>query len=160
MTRPIFISLALLAVVATTSPAQDKSPAKEEGSMLTSVETTKSLAALREDVPKACAAHKFGVLSVVDLKEKMKEKGVDYAGECLIFEVCNPQKAKTALEATPEISTVLPCRISAFKGKDGKMRLSTIRPSRLLDLFGTAELKPVAADVEAALTAIMSEAAR
>jgi len=128
--------------------------------MLYSVETEKPLAKLREDLPKACAARKFGVLSVIDLKEKMKEKGVEYGGECLIFEVCNPQKAKQTLEANPEISTALPCRISAFKTKEGKTRLSTIRPSKLIDLFGTAELKQLAGEVEDALTAIMSEAAR
>ena len=128
--------------------------------MLYSVDTDKSLAKIREDLPKACAARKFGVLSVIDLKEKMKEKGVEYGGECLIFEVCNPQKAKTALEAAPEISTALPCRISAFKDRDGKIKLSTIRPTKLLELFGSAELKQVAAEVESTLTAIMSEAAR
>jgi uncharacterized protein (DUF302 family) len=128
--------------------------------MLYSVDTEKPLAKLQEDLPKACAARKFGVLSVIDLKEKMKEKGVEYGGECLIFEVCNPQKAKQTLEANPEISTALPCRISAFKTKEGKTRLSTIRPSKLIDLFGTAELKQLADEVEAALTAIMNEAAR
>jgi uncharacterized protein (DUF302 family) len=136
---------------------------KEDGGgnpMLYSVDTEKPLEKLREDLPKACAARKFGVLSVIDLKEKMKEKGVEYGGDCLIFEVCNPQKAKQTLEANPEISTALPCRISAFKTRDGKTRLSTIRPSKLIDLFGTAELKQLAVEVEEALTAIMSEVAR
>ena len=128
--------------------------------MLYSVDTDKPLAKLREDLPKACAARKFGVLSVIDLKEKMKEKGVEYAGECLIFEVCNPQKAKETLEANPEISAALPCRISAFKTKDGKTRLSTIRPNKLIDLFGTAELQQLAGDVEESLKAIMDETAR
>lgn len=128
--------------------------------MLYSVDTEKPLAKLREDLPKACAARKFGVMSIIDLKEKMKEKGVEYGGECLIFEVCNPQKAKQTLEANPEISTALPCRISAFRTKEGKTRLSTIRPGRLIDLFGTAELKQLAAEVEETLTAIMNEAAR
>jgi uncharacterized protein (DUF302 family) len=128
--------------------------------MLYSVDTEKPLARLREDLPKACAARKYGVLSVIDLKERMKEKGVDYGGECLIFEVCNPQKARETLEANPEISTALPCRISAFKTRDGKTRLSTIRPGRLIDLFGTPRLKQLAGEVEAALTAIMNEAAR
>jgi uncharacterized protein (DUF302 family) len=90
----------------------------------------------------------------------MKEKGVDYGGECLIFEVCNPQKAKQTLEVNPEISTALPCRISAFRTKEGKIRLSTIRPSRLLDLFGSEDLKAVATEVETTITAIMNEAAR
>jgi uncharacterized protein (DUF302 family) len=137
-------------------------PQGSEGgnSMLYSVETEKPLARLREDLPKACAARKFGVMSVIDLKEKMREKGVEYVGECLIFEVCNPQKAKQTLEANPEISTALPCRISAFKTKEGKTRLSTIRPSKLIDLFGTAELKQLPGEVEESLTAIMNEVAR
>jgi uncharacterized protein (DUF302 family) len=137
-------------------------PRSPEGGtpMLYCIDTEKPLAKLREDLPKACASRKFGVVSVIDLKEKMKEKGVDYGGECLIFEVCNPQKAKQTLEANPEISTVLPCRISVFKTRDGKTRLSTIRPSKLIDLFGTPELKSLAAEVEEALTSIMKEAAQ
>jgi len=127
--------------------------------MLYTVDSEKSLPKLREDVPKACAARKFGVISVLDLKEKMKEKGVEYAGECLIFEVCNPQKAKQALEATPEISTVLPCRVSVFRTADGKTRMATLRPTKLLELFGSADLKKLAAEVEETIIAIMNEAA-
>ena len=128
--------------------------------MLYSVGTDKSLVKLREDLPKACAARKFGVLSVIDLKEKMKEKGVEYGGDCLIFEVCNPQKAKQTLEANPEISTALPCRISVFKTKDGRTRISTIRPTKLIDLFGSEDLKRLAGEVEETITAIMNESAR
>jgi uncharacterized protein (DUF302 family) len=128
--------------------------------MLYSVDSGKSLAQLREDLPKACAARKFGVMSVIDLREKMKEKGVEYAGECLIFEVCNPHKAKEALDADPAISTALPCRISVFKTRDGKTRIATIRPGMLLDLFGAANLKGLAAEVEETLIAIMNESAR
>jgi len=128
--------------------------------MLYTVDTEKPLSSLKQDLPKACASHKFGVTSVIDLKEKMREKGVEYAGECLIFEVCNPQKAKLALEANPEISTALPCRISVYKAPDGKTRLSTLRPTRLLDLFGSPALKQVAVEVEETITAIMNEAAR
>jgi uncharacterized protein (DUF302 family) len=128
--------------------------------MLYSLDTDKSLAKVKEDLPKACAAHKFGVLSTIDLKEKMKEKGVDYAGECLIFEVCNPQKAKAVLEANPEISTALPCRISAYRTKQGKIRLSTIRPSLLVGLFESPALTQVAAEVEETIKAIMAESSR
>ena len=128
--------------------------------MLYSVESDKPLAALREDLPKACAARRFGVIAVIDLKEKLREKGVDYAGDCLVFEVCNPQKAKEVLDVRPEISTALPCRIAAFRAPGGKTRLATIRPSLLLGLFGAEDLKPVAAEVEETLVAIMDAAAR
>jgi uncharacterized protein (DUF302 family) len=148
-----------LGLAAMLAIAQDK-PAGGGNAMLYSVDSEKSLAKLREDLPKACASRKFGVLSVIDLKEKMKEKGVEYGGECLIFEVCNPQKAKQALEANPEISTALPCRISVFRTKDGKTRIATIRPTKLLDLFNSAELKQIASEVEETISAIMNEAAR
>ncbi len=118
------------------------------------------MARLRDDLPKACAAHKFGVLGTIDLKEKMREKGVDFAGECVIFEVCNPQKAKQALEADARISTVLPCRISIWRTPEGKTRLATVRPTLLMEMFGTAALKGVAEEVETTLVAIMNDAAR
>ena len=127
--------------------------------MLYTVDSNKSLPSLQQDIPKACAARKFGVLSVLDLKAKMKEKGVEYGGDCLIFEVCNPQKAKEALEANPEISTALPCRISVYRTKEGKVRISTIRPTKLLELFRSAELQKVASEVEEAILAIMKDAA-
>src|SRR6187549_2820194 len=138
----IFIAATLLEAAVLLGQGAPAPKGNEGGNpMLYSVDTEKPLAKLREDLPKACAARKFGVLSVIDLKEKMKEKGVEYDGECLIFEVCNPQKAKQALESNPEISAALPCRISVFKTKEGQTRISTIRPTGLLDLFGSEDLQ-------------------
>ena len=128
--------------------------------MMKTVETRKTLAQLRDDLPKAAAAHRFGVLSVLDLKEKLREKGVEYAGQVLIFEVCNPLKAKAVLEAAPEVSAVLPCRISAYTGKDGRSRLSTVLPTALIGAVGVPSLEPVAREVEETLAAILEEAAR
>ena len=160
MSKAFRLIVPALALGTLMAMAEERPPVGGENPMLYSVNTSKTLDQLRDDLPKACAARKFGVLSVINLKEKMKEKGVDYGGECLIFEVCNPQKAKQTLEANPEISTALPCRISAYKAADGTMRLSTIRPSKLIDLFGTAELKQLAGEVEDSITAIMNDAAR
>jgi uncharacterized protein (DUF302 family) len=133
---------------------------KGDPTVLYSVDSRKTLPMIREDLPKACAARQFGVLSMIDLHEKLKENGVAYDGACTIFEVCNPHKAKTVLEAKPEISTVLPCRIAAYTTPPGIVRLSTLRPSLLLGLFGAPGLEGVAAEVEATLIAIMNEAAR
>ncbi len=150
--RPLLLAALLAAGCA--------APRKGGTEMLITVDSKKPLARFLEDIPKACADHKFGVIAVHNLKEKMKEKGVDYAGECLIFEVCNPHKAKQVLEANPEISTALPCRISAFVSPEGGTRLATIRPTMLVDLYGTSGLEDVAAEVEDTLRAIMEEAAR
>ncbi len=127
--------------------------------MLYIVESTKPLARLAADLEQAVARHKFGVLGVHDLKAKMAEKGVPFARECRIFEVCNPHQAKKVLEANLEISTALPCRISLYE-EGGKTKLATIRPTALIDLFPNPELKGVAEEVEATLVRIIEEAVR
>ena len=127
--------------------------------MLHVVESAKPVARLVADLEQAVARHKFGVMGVHDLKAKMAEKGVPFARECRIFEVCNPHQAKRVLEANLEISTALPCRISVYE-EGGKTKLATIRPSALIELFRTSELKDVAAEVEDTLIRIMTEAAR
>ena len=130
-----------------------------EGRMLHVVESAKPVARLAADLEQAVARHKFGVMGVHDLKARMAEKGVPFARECRIFEVCNPHQAKRVLEANLEISTALPCRISVYE-EGGKTKLATIRPSALIELFRTPELKDVAAEVEDTLIRIMAEAAR
>jgi uncharacterized protein (DUF302 family) len=126
--------------------------------MLHIVESTKPLAHLAADLEQAVVRHKFGVLGVHDLKAKMAEKGVPFARECRVFEVCNPHQAKKVLEANLEISTALPCRISVYE-EGGKTKLATIRPTTLIELYRSPALKGVAEEVEATLVQIMAEAA-
>jgi uncharacterized protein (DUF302 family) len=123
------------------------------------VESTKPLARLIADLEQAVTRHKFGVLGVHDLKAKMAEKGVPFARECRIFEVCNPHQAKKVLEINLQLSTALPCRISVYE-EDGKTKLATIRPTALVGLYGTPELQSVAAEVEDTMVKIMAEATR
>ncbi len=126
--------------------------------MLRVVESKKPLARLAADLEKAVANHKFGVLGVHDLKAKMAEKGVAFARECRIYEVCNPHQAKRVLEANLEISTALPCRISLYE-EAGMSKLATISPTAMMSLFPNPELTGVAEEVEATLVTIMKEAA-
>ena len=126
--------------------------------MLYTVETDKDLETACADLQEAVAENKFGVLHVHDLKATMAKKGVEFDRECRIFEVCNPHQAKKVLEKRLEISTALPCRISVFVEED-KVKLSTIRPTMMLEMFGEAELAPVAAEVDRTIVAIMDEAA-
>ncbi|MFO7870622.1 MAG: DUF302 domain-containing protein [Kiritimatiellia bacterium] len=106
----------------------------------------------------AAQNHKFGVLNIVDLKAKMNGKGVDFGPECRIYEICNPQRAKQVLDRNLGISTALPCRIALYEEGDG-MKLSTLLPTRVLGMFETPELAPVAQAVEDDIKAIMDEAA-
>ena len=127
--------------------------------MLIVVDSQKPLERVVKDLEAAVARHKFGVLGVHDLRAKLAEKGVPFDRECRVFEVCNPQQARKVLEANLEISTALPCRISVYS-EAGKTRLATIKPTALIALYGTLELKAVAEEVERTIQAIMIDAAR
>jgi uncharacterized protein (DUF302 family) len=127
--------------------------------MLHVVRSSKPLDQVAKDLEAAVTRHKFGVLGVHDLRAKMAEKGVDFARDCRIFEVCNPHQAKKVLEANLEISTALPCRISVY-GEGGRTVLATIKPTAMIDLYPNPELRGVALEVEATLVRIMDEAAR
>lgn len=127
--------------------------------MIYQVESTKPLSQVAQDFETATQRHKFGVLGVHDLKGKLKEKGVDFGPDCLIYEICNPLQAKKVLEANLQISTALPCRVSLYREGSG-VTLATIRPTAMLDMFHTAELRAVAEEVEAVILKIMDEAAR
>ena len=80
----------------------------------------------------------------------LKKKGVEFGTDCWIYEVCNPVQAKKVLEANGAVSTALPCRISVY-GKEGAYTLATLLPTALMKMFGSAELEPVAREVETCL---------
>ena len=105
----------------------------------------------------AAAENKFGVLGVHDLKQKMNAKGVEFGPECRIFEVCNPLKAKLVLEADMAVSNALPCRISVYEEAD-TVKVSTLKPTAILGLFGRPDLEAVAQEVEDTMVRIIDAA--
>ena len=126
--------------------------------MLFEIQSNKNLEAIDLGLQEAAARHQFGIITVHNLKETMAKKGVEFDGECLVYEVCNPHQAKKVLEANGAVSTALPCRISVYRSGGG-YRLATILPTALMKMFDNPSLEPVAQEVEAALVAIMQEAA-
>ena len=147
----------VLALVACSERNQDP---ERDTNMLLIVDSDKSVEQIKAELPGCCESQKFGVLGLHDLRAKLIEKGQEFDRECLVFEVCNPVQAKKVLDAHPEISTALPCRISVYARDDGGSRLATIRPSEMIGLFGSAELRQVALEVEEAMQAIMESAAK
>jgi len=126
--------------------------------MLIKLPTEKTVSAAADALQVAVKANHFGVMQVHNLQETMVKKGVEFAHECLIFEVCQPQQAKRVLDENMSVSTALPCRISIYE-EGGKTVLATLKPTTLLTLFDTPQLKSVAQEVEDTIVKIMKEAA-
>ena len=127
--------------------------------MLYQIETERSISEVEKSLGTISARHKFGLLTMHNLKEKMNEKGVPFKKDCLIFEVCNPQQAQKILDGNMDISNLLPCRIAAYE-KNGKVVLSTVKPTVLLSMFPNPELKKIAEEVEEVLISIIDEVGR
>ena len=127
--------------------------------MLMKLSTDKTVSEAAVALQAAVQANHFGVMQVHNLKETMAKKGVEFASECLIFEVCQPQQAKKVLDQDMSVSTALPCRISIY-AEGGKTILATLKPTALLAMFKAPQLEGVAREVEATIVKIMKEAAR
>ncbi len=125
--------------------------------MLYSKETTRPIEQVLKRLETAAGENQFSVLAVHDLKAKMNAKGVAFAPQCQVVEVCNPVQAGQALTADLSISTVLPCRISVYQ-EAGKVRVSTIKPTALLAMFNRPDLQRVAQDVERTILRIVDAA--
>ena len=126
--------------------------------MLIKLSTDKTVTDTATALQAAVEANHFGVMQVHNLKETMAKKGVAFASECLIFEVCQPQQAKKVLEENMSVSTALPCRISIYE-EAGKTILAALKPTTLLALFNTPQLAGVAQEVEDTMVKIMKTAA-
>jgi uncharacterized protein (DUF302 family) len=103
-------------------------------------------------------AEGFGVLCEIDVQATLREKlGVE--GErYLILGACNPSLAHRALEAEPELGTLLPCNVVVYE-REGETHISAIDAERMLSLVGNDELAPVAAEVRRRLSAVVDRTA-
>ena len=78
----------------------------------------------------------FGVLSEIDMKQKLKEKlDVDYR-RYIILGACNPPLAWKALQAEPEIGLLLPCNVIVYELDDDTSVVSAVDPNAMLSVVG------------------------
>ena len=116
--------------------------------MYYTVETSKSFNQASADLEAAVLGHGFGVLHVHDLGATLRSKGIAFAEECKIFEVCNPAQAAKVLAADMRLNMALPCRISVYTEKN-KTKIGLIKPVQMLSaLSQDPALTQVAQEVE------------
>ena len=114
-----------------------------------------------EAVEKARAALKeegFGVLSEIDIKEKLKEKlGVDFR-RYVILGACNPPLAYQTLQEELEIGLLLPCNVIVYEADDTtKSVISAVDAKAMLSVVGSnSTLDQVASEVNERLQRVIS----
>ncbi|MCL7744671.1 DUF302 domain-containing protein [Guyparkeria hydrothermalis] len=105
----------------------------------------------------AVPANGFGLLHIHDIHGTLNAKGVDFAPQCRVFEVCNPKRAAEVLAVRMDLANALPCRIAVYE-RDGDVIVSMIRPSEMLAILSDdKDLASVATDVEQTMNRMMDE---
>ena len=126
--------------------------------MYYTVATDKSFEQASADLDAAVKRHQFGVLHVHDLGATLRGKGIEFADQCKVFEVCSPQQAAQVMAIDLQLNMALPCRISVY-AQNGKTHIGMIRPELVLaQLSDDPRLAAIAAEVERATRDMIDEA--
>ena len=103
-----------------------------------------------KQVREALKKEGFGILTEIDVREKMKEKlGIDM-NKYIILGACNPPNAYKAILAEENIGLMLPCNVIVYE-KGSKTVLSVIRPTVAMQMIDNKELQKAAEAVEGQL---------
>lgn len=100
-----------------------------------------------EMVKDALKEEGFGVLTEIDVREKIKEElGIDMK-KYIILGACNPPSAHKAILTEENIGLMLPCNVIVYE-KGRKTVLSIVRPTVAMQMVDNAELQKISEEVE------------
>ena len=89
----------------------------------------------------------FGVISEINMHEKLKEKlGVDFK-RYKILGACNPPLAYKALQAEEKIGTMLPCNVLVIEQGRNKIEIAAVNPVASMQAITNPALGDVALEV-------------
>ena len=120
----------------------------------------KSISASFEDAlektEQALKEEGFGVISEIDIDQKLKEKiGVDYP-KYKILGACNPPLAYQALQKENKIGTMLPCNVIVREAEDGMIEIAAVDPVASMMAVQNDSLGEIAFDVQSRLQRVIN----
>ena len=100
-----------------------------------------------EKVTAALLAEGFGVISEIDLHEKIRHKlGVDFK-RYRILGACNPAYSYRALQAEDKIGVMLPCNVLVIEQGEGNIEIAAVNPSEAMGAVHNETVRQVATEV-------------
>lgn len=118
------------------------------------VKTQKNIDTVIDDLTENLKEIGFGVLETLDFKKILSEKGLEFADNYKLMEVCNPHLAKQVLEANPDLGLLLPCTIAVYQ-KNNENFISLAKPTSLLSMVSDENLKISGEEIENGLIKII-----
>ena len=97
----------------------------------------------------------FGMITEIDMRQKLSEKlGVDIQ-KYKILGMCNPGFAYKALQVEEKIGTMLPCNVLVIDRGNGKTEISAVNPIASMMAIHNPALAGLAAEVTEVLEGII-----
>lgn len=104
----------------------------------------------------ALAREGFGVLTEIDVQATLKKKLDRDVRPYKILGACNPEFAHRALEAEPQIGTLLPCNVVVRVDGEGRTVVEIMDPNAVLALTQRPEIAPIAREVRTRLDRVLA----
>ena len=99
----------------------------------------------------------FGVITEIDIKEKLEDKlGVDFRSYKILGS-CHPPSAYESLNIDLSVGILLPCNFVVWDNKDGSTTVATIKASSLLSVLKNSELNHVGEKVDKLVSSVMDQ---
>lgn len=99
----------------------------------------------------------FGVITEIDIKEKLEEKlGVEFR----IYKIlgsCHPKSAYESLIIDLDVGLLLPCNFVLWDNQDNTVTVATIKASSLLAVLQNSNLDMVGQKVDTLINSVMNQ---
>lgn len=109
-----------------------------------------------ERVTEALKTEGFGVLSEIDIQQKLKEKlNVDFR-KYKILGACNPPNAHKALQQEDKIGTMLPCNVIVQETGENQVEVAAVDPVASMMSVENKQLAAIAGDIKSKLERVIA----
>jgi uncharacterized protein (DUF302 family) len=100
-----------------------------------------------KQINEALKTEGFGVISEINMHDKLKEKlGVDFK-RYKILGACNPPYAYKALQAEDKIGTMMPCNVLVIEQGQNKIEIAAVNPIASMQAITNPALGDIALEV-------------
>ena len=109
-----------------------------------------------EKLKSALAEEGFGIVSEINMQEKLKSGAGKEINKYMILGACNPQGAYQAVQIEAHIGVLLPCNFIVRETDNGRVEVSAVNPQQTIASIGKAEMKPLADEIGSGMQKAMN----
>ncbi|MBU1369890.1 MAG: DUF302 domain-containing protein [Bacteroidetes bacterium] len=107
-------------------------------------------------VTEALKTEGFGILSEIDIQQKLKEKlDVDFR-KYTILGACNPPSAHKALQQEDKIGTMLPCNVIVQEIGENQVEVAAVDPVASMISVENKQLSVIAGEIKTKLERVIA----